>query len=203
MTLYLVTDRRWLQDRTFVEIIEEALKGGVTCIQVREKDCSKETFKEIVLSIKPLCHQYQVPLIVNDDIEIMLETGADGIHVGQDDMKANKVRELIGPDKILGVSAHNEEEAIQAKKDGADYLGVGAIYSTDTKTDANVVTKETIQKIYEKTHLPIVAIGGINESTIDILKGTPIDGVAVVSAIMNQKDVRKKTEQLKQKVLEL
>lgn len=203
MTLYLVTDRRWLKEKTFEETIKEALQGGVTCIQVREKHCTKEEFKVLVLSIKDLCRQYQVPLIVNDDIDVMLETDVDGIHVGQSDMEASKVRELIGPNKILGVSAHNVEEATKAKENGADYLGVGAIYATNTKTDAGVVSKETIEKISKQTHLPIVAIGGINEKSIHVLKGSSIDGVAVVSAIMNQEDIINKTKQLKQMVLDL
>lgn len=200
MWLYLVTDRRWLRDRKLIDDVELALKGGVTCVQLRDKELSRSEWIEEALAMKELCHQYQVPLIINDNVEVMLEADADGVHVGQNDMPAAKVRELIGPNKILGVSAHNKEEALLAIKAGADYLGVGAIFTTSTKDDAKVINLQDVSDICKSVDIPIVAIGGIHENNIDQLIGTGVSGVAVVSAIMAKDDILEASKELKRKV---
>lgn len=198
MCLYLVTDQRWVHN-SFYEDIEKALVGGVTCVQIREKHLNKEAFIKEAIDIKQLCHQYHVPLIINDNVDVMIASDADGIHVGQSDMAAQDVRKLIGPNKILGVSVQTVEQAQIAYNAGADYLGVGAVFSTSTKDDAVEVHQQTLKEICRAVPVPIVAIGGINEENISYLTHSGIDGVAVVSAIMAQDDVEKATRLLKQK----
>ena len=196
MTLYAVTDRSWLEGKSLATAVEEALKGGVTFLQLREKDLPKEEFLKLALEIKDVCKRYNVPFVINDDVDIALKSGADGVHVGQDDMAALKAREILGKDAIIGVSVHNLKEAEKALSDGADYLGVGAVFSTSTKKDAENVSFETLREICQKTVLPVVAIGGINSGNIEKLKGSGIKGVAVVSAIFASKDIEGASRQL-------
>lgn len=203
MKLYLVTDRRWLQEETLAQVVEESIKGGVTCVQIREKNLQIQEFIDLTLSLKTVCQKYQIPLIVNDNLEVMLASNADGIHVGQSDMSAKEVREKIGKDKILGVSVQNLQQALIAQENGADYLGVGAVFYTGTKDDAVDVDYETLKDICTHTDIPVVAIGGISEDNILKLKGSYIDGVAVVSAIMAKNNIKEAAKNLKKKSGEL
>ena len=201
MPLYLVTDRRWLKE-SLIQTVEKAIQGGVTCVQLREKNFNHEQLIEEGKQLLALCHQYHIPLIMNDYVDMMLEIQADGVHVGQGDMDAKKVREMIGPDKILGVSVRTMEQALKAHQDGADYLGVGSIFVTHTKDDAKKVEIQTLKDICQAVDIPVIAIGGIGQNNLLQLKGTGIDGVAVVSAIMAQDDVFKAAQNLKGKVKE-
>ena len=203
MTLYAVTDRTWTGDVTLMEQVKQALDGGITFLQLREKELSEEEFIEEAREMKKLAGEYQIPFVINDNIKVALEVDADGVHIGQDDMSVEEARELLGEDKIIGVSAHNVKEAVKAQEGGADYLGVGAVCTTSTKKDANVVSKEEIKKIKETVNIPIVAIGGIKKDNIDTLTGTKVDGVAVVSAIFAAKDITKETKELLKTVKEM
>ena len=203
MTLYAVTDRTWVEDTTLMDQVKEALEGGITFLQLREKHLSKEEFIKEAREMKELSKEYKVPFVINDNIEVALAVDADGVHIGQDDMSVEEARKLLGEDKIIGVSAHNVEEAIKAQKGGADYLGVGAVCATSTKKDANVVSKEEIKKICHTVEIPVVAIGGIKKENITTLEGTDVDGVAVVSAIFAAKDIKKDTKQLRSLVEEM
>lgn len=199
----MVTDRHWLKAHSLYEDVEAAINGGVTCVQLREKHLNHQLFVQEAKELKELCNQNQIPLIINDDVEVMLEVDADGIHVGQNDMQAQDVRKLIGSDKVLGVSVQTVEQAITAQKAGADYLGVGAVFPTGTKDDAIEVDLATLQDICQHVDIPIVAIGGINQENLLQLKGSGIDGIAVVSAIMAAEDIIEATKQLKEKTKEL
>ena len=203
MTLYAVTDRTWVKDTTLMDQVKEALEGGITFLQLREKHLSKEEIIKEAREMKELSKEYKVPFVINDNIEVALAVDADGVHIGQDDMSVEEARKLLGEDKIIGVSAHNVEEAIKAQKGGADYLGVGAVCATSTKKDANVVSKEEIKKICHTVEIPVVAIGGIKKENIKTLEGTDVDGVAVVSAIFAAKDIKKDTKQLRSLVEEM
>lgn len=203
MTLYAVTDRTWVEDTTLMDQVKEASEGGITFLQLREKHLSKEEFIKEAREMKELSKEYKVPFVINDNIEVALAVDADGVHIGQDDMSVEEARKLLGEDKIIGVSAHNVEEAIKAQKGGADYLGVGAVCATSTKKDANVVSKEEIKKICHTVEIPVVAIGGIKKENIKTLEGTDVDGVAVVSAIFAAKDIKKDTKQLRSLVEEM
>ncbi len=189
MLLYAVTDRSWLGDNTLYEQCEQALKGGITCLQLREKDMDTESFLAEALPLKALCGKYGVPFIINDNVEVAVKCGADGVHVGQSDMSAFSVREMIGENMILGVSAQTVEQAVEAEKNGADYLGVGAVFSTSTKADADDVSYETLKSICEAVSIPVVAIGGISEDNMMRLAGSGICGVALVSAIFASDDI--------------
>ena len=192
-TLYLCTDRGLMSTDTLEEAVEQAVRGGCTVVQLREKDCtSLETAKRI----KEITDKYQVPLIINDRVDIALAVDADGVHVGQDDLPAREVRRILGPDKIVGVSAGCVEEAVRASADGADYLGVGAMYATSTKEDADVTSREELLKIRESVDLPIVVIGGINQQTYQNFKGIGIDGLAVVSAVIAAEDIEAAAREL-------
>ncbi len=200
LELYAVTDRHWLNGRRLYDDVEKALKGGVTFIQVREKDdmaLDHEAFKKEAKEIQALCKKYNVPFVIDDDVDLAVEIDADGVHVGQSDMEAGEVREKLGPDKILGVSAGNLEEARLAEKRGADYLGVGAVFHTDSKGDAEAVSHETLKEISEGVSIPVIAIGGITRENVIELKGTGIVGVAVISAIFAQDDIEKAAGNLK------
>lgn len=188
-TLYLVTDRELMSTETLEEAVEDAIKGGCTLVQLREKTASSLEFYENALKVKAVTDKYNIPLIINDRVDIALAIDADGIHVGQEDLPAQTVRKIIGEGKILGVSANSVESAIKAQKDGADYIGVGAVYSTNTKTDAGVITRERLLAVRQAVTVPIVAIGGINLQNAALLKDTGINGIAVVSAIIAQKDI--------------
>lgn len=204
--LYLVTDRNCLQQQTLEQAIEQAILGGVTLVQLREKAIASKAFYERALRIKAICHHYNVPLLINDRVDIALAVEADGVHIGQSDLPCGVVRQLLGKDKIIGVSARTTQQAIQAQADGADYLGVGAMFATSTKQDAQTVTIASLTQIRQAVTLPIVAIGGINHNTLPALQqvlqaaDTSIDGVAVVSAILGQKDVKLASQQLKEMI---
>lgn len=196
MILYLVTDRTWLGDNTLSWQVEQALVGGVTCVQLREKELDQNTFLAEALKIKTICQRYNVPFIINDNVNIAIECKADGIHVGQHDMETSSVRTLIPDDMILGVSVQTVKQAISAEKNGADYLGVGAVFSTATKQDADSVSFKTLLAISNAVSIPIVAIGGISANNILELKGLGIDGVALISAILSQKNIKRSTSSL-------
>lgn len=197
MLLYAVTDRHWLNGQMFYEQVEEALKGGATFIQLREKDLTEEEFLEEAKKIQQLCKKYRVPFIINDNVKLAKEIDADGVHVGQSDMEALDVRAQLGEDKIIGVSARTVEQALLAEKHGADYLGVGAVFQTGTKTDAREVEHSVLKEICTKVDIPVVAIGGITQDNVKELSGSGINGVAVISAIFAQKDIETATAKLK------
>lgn len=197
LLLYAVTDRSWTEDSTLASQVEAAIKGGATCVQLREKDMGYAEFLNEAKEIRTLCRRYGVPFIINDNVDVAVAVEADGVHVGQGDMDAVKTRQMIGADKILGVSAENVEQAVAAVRNGADYVGVGAVFPTETKTDANYVPYETLRAICDTVEVPIVAIGGINKHNINTLKGSGIDGVALVSAIFAAKDIETACRELK------
>ena len=197
LLLYAVTDRHWLEGRTLHEVVKESLEGGVTFVQLREKKLDEEHFLEEAKDLKELCREYHVPFVINDNVEIAIEMDADGVHVGQSDMEAGDVRAKLGPDKIIGVSTQTVEQAILAEKHGADYLGVGAVFPTTSKDDAAEVSYDTLKAICEAVSIPVVAIGGITQGNVVKLAGSGIDGVAVISAIYAQKDIKKATADLK------
>ena len=190
LLLYAVTDRSWLKGQTLAQQVEQALLGGATMVQLREKQLDLPHFRREALDIQALCRRYGVPFLINDNVDLALEIGADGVHVGQEDMEAWLVRQKLGPGKILGVSAHSPEEALRAQAAGADYLGAGAVFHTGTKTDVSTLSYKTLGDICAAVHIPVVAIGGINEDNILRLKGTGIAGAAVVSALFAQPDVQ-------------
>ncbi len=196
LRLYAVTDRSWLNGRTLAEQVSEAIDGGATIIQLREKTLSEAEFLLQAKELALLCHSKNVPLIINDNVEIALASGADGVHVGQDDLACEKARALLGPDKIIGVSAHNPEEALAAYKQGADYLGCGAVFGSATKTDAHPITGETLQAVTAAVPIPVVAIGGITRENLNQLNGCGLAGAAVISAIFAQPDIKAAAEEL-------
>ena len=196
LLLYAVTDRRWTGEMTLAQQVELAILGGTTFVQLREKNLDDAAFEKEAIEIQELCRKYKVPFVVNDNVDIAKRMGADGVHVGQSDMEAGDVRALLGPDKILGVSAQTVEQAVLAEKRGADYLGVGAVFPTGSKDDAVEVDKETLKAICEAVHIPVIAIGGISGNNVSELKGAGICGIAVISAIFGAKDIRKATEDL-------
>ncbi len=200
LKLYLVTDSDILRGRDFYNCIEEALKGGVTMLQLREKNASGKEFLEKAIKLRELTKKYNVKFIINDRVDIAMLCDADGVHVGQSDIPANKVRELMGEDKIVGVSARTVEEAIRAKENGADYLGVGAMFNTRTKLDAKSVSIEKLKEIQEVVKLPVVAIGGLSLSNIDKLKECNVDGYAVVSAILGALNIKLECEKWIEKI---
>ncbi|MGI6255661.1 MAG: thiamine phosphate synthase [Acutalibacter sp.] len=197
LLLYAVTDRSWLGERTLYQQVEEALQGGATFVQLREKELEKEAFRQEALEIKELCRRYHVPFVLDDDVELAREVDADGVHVGQSDMEAGDVRALLGEGKILGVSAQTVEQAVLAEQRGADYLGVGAVFHTDSKADAQAVSYETLKAICQAVHIPVIAIGGIGKKNVLELKGSGICGIAVISAIFGAADIRQATQELK------
>ncbi len=197
LLLYAITDRTWLGEETLYSQVKQALEGGATIIQLREKNLDYDSFLKEAIDIKELCHEYGVKFIVNDNIKVAIECDADGVHVGQDDMDVTEVRKLIGKDKIIGLSAQTVEQAKLAQEQGADYLGVGAVFITSTKKDAKNVTFEELKEICDSVDIPVVAIGGISKDNAIELKGTGIDGISVISAIFAQKDIKKAAEELK------
>ena len=188
LLLYAVTDRHWLNGRTLLEVVRESLDGGVTMLQLREKTLEEGAFLEEARALQALCRERHVPFIVNDNVDIARAMGADGVHVGQSDMEALDVRAKLGPDKIIGVSAHSVEEALLAEKHGADYLGVGAMFPTGSKADVQELPYETLKDICAAVSIPVVAIGGISGENVGKLAGSGICGVAVVSAIYAKED---------------
>ena len=200
MLLYAVTDRTWTGEQTLYRQVEQALKGGVTCVQLREKGLDETAFLAEAKEIGALCRSYGVPFIVNDSVEIALACGADGVHVGQSDMDAGQIRALAGERLIIGVSARTVEEALRAQRAGADYLGVGAVFGTSTKADAKAISHQTLKEICSAVDIPVVAIGGISRDNIPELSGTGIDGVALVSAIFAAEDIESRCRELKKLV---
>ena len=188
MALYAVTDRAWLGGRTLADCVAEALAGGVTCVQLREKDAPHEETVALARAILPLCRRARVPFVVDDDVQAALEAQADGVHVGQDDAACADARDLLGPDKIVGVSVQTVGQALAAQAAGADYLGVGALFGTPTKPDATLVSLDELRAICQAVDVPVVAIGGLNERTVPALAGTGVDGAAVVSALFAAAD---------------
>lgn len=197
MLLYAVTDRMWTGKQTLMEQVEDALKGGVTCVQLREKELDDVTFLEEAMEMKTLCAKYGVPFIINDNVDIAVKCGADGIHVGQSDMETGNVRALVGENMLIGVSAQTVEQALAAQNAGADYLGVGAMFNTTTKLDASEVSFETLKEICNAVTIPVVAIGGISKENILQLSGTGVDGVALVSAIFAADDIENECKELR------
>ena len=197
MLLYAVTDRAWVGTQTLFEQVEAALRGGVTCVQLREKELDEAAFLREAGELCALCRRYGVPFIVNDNVDVALACGADGVHVGQEDMAAGEVRRRVSADMILGVSVHTVEEARQALRDGADYLGLGAVFPTGTKTDVDQMPHDTLRAICEAVDVPVVAIGGINRDNILQLSDSGVDGVALVSAIFSAKDIEGACQRLR------
>jgi len=196
MLLYAVTDRSWLSGRTLAHDVEEALKGGATMLQLREKELGDGDFLSEAFEIKALCGKYGVPFIINDNVDVAIACGADGVHVGQSDMDALNVRKLLGEGKIIGVSAQTVQQALLAERSGADYLGVGAVFTTSTKADAAPVSHDTLKAICEAVSIPVCAIGGIYRHNILELAGSGVDGVALVSAIFAADNIKSECEAL-------
>lgn len=196
MLLYAVTDSAWSENTTLEKQVEEAILGGVTFVQLREKNLDKAEFFELSKKIKKITDKYKIPYVINDNVDIAVEIDADGVHIGQDDANLITTRKRLGENKIIGVSVQNLEQALLAEKNGADYIGVGAIFTTSTKLDAKSVSIETLKEICATVSIPVVAIGGINKNNIELLKGTGVSGVAVVSAIFAAKDIKTTTKNL-------
>ena len=196
MQLYAITDRNWLNGNTLASQVEEALRGGATFLQLREKNASKEEIIKEALEIKEICKKYNVPFVIDDDVDIAKEVNADGVHIGQNDASYTYARDILGDNKIIGMTAHNLEEAMAAQNSGADYIGVGAVFNTSTKLDTIPMSRETLMQITSNISIPVVAIGGINESNILELKGSGVDGVAVISAIFSKKDITEAAKNL-------
>ena len=198
LRLYAVTDRHWLGTQTLTEQVEQALKGGATCIQLREKNLDEKTFLQEAIALKKICHQYAVPLLINDNIKIALESDADGVHVGQGDMPADAVRKLLGENKIIGVTAKTVEQALEAQALGADYLGSGAMFVTSTKTDTFPIDYEIFRQICKAVTIPVVAIGGITKENMSQLAGLGMSGFALVSAIFSSENIQQTCTELRQ-----
>lgn len=203
LRLYAVTDRSWLGEQTLYEQVELALRGGATCVQLREKELDRDGFYREAKELKTLCARYGVPLIINDNVALAMEVNADGVHVGQEDMDAQDVRSLIGPGKILGVTAKTVEQAQIAQRNSADYLGSGAVFGSATKANAKPMSRELLQSICESVTIPVVAIGGIHRGNIATLAGTGIRGAAVVSGIFAAADIEAECRYLRAEVEKL
>lgn len=197
LLLYAVTDRSWLNGQTLCEQVEQALKGGVTFLQLREKELDDQEFLEEAQVIQQLCRKYQVPFLINDNVALAAKIGADGVHVGQSDMAAGEARAKLGPDRIIGVSARTVEEALEAQRQGADYLGVGAVFHTGSKADAAEVDHQVLRDICRAVDIPVIAIGGITRDNVAQLKHSGICGIAVISAIFAQKNIEAAASELR------
>ena len=197
LQLYAITDSHWLNGRTLYSVVKESLEGGVTFLQLREKELDEEHFLEEARELQKLCREYQVPFVINDNVDIAAAINADGVHVGQSDMEAGDVRAKLGPDKIIGVTAKTVEQAVLAQERGADYLGVGAVFHTDSKADAKEISFDTLKDICRAVSIPVIAIGGITEENVRELEGSGICGIAVISAIYAQSEIKKAAESLK------
>ncbi len=201
LLLYAVTDRAWVGRQTLLEQIEDALKGGVTLVQLREKDLEEGEFLREAIQVRDLCHRYHVPLIINDNVEVALQSGADGVHVGIEDAPVAEIRQRVGKNFIIGATAKTVQQARLAEESGADYLGVGAVFPSPTKQSAIRITNEQLNEICSSVSIPAVAIGGITRDNLSQLKGSRIDGVAVVSALFSAEDIKAAAEQLKQEAV--
>ena len=197
MLLYAVTDRAWVGEQTLYQQVESALKGGATCVQLREKQLGDAEFLQEAIQIHALCQQYGVPLFINDNVDVAVKCHAEGIHVGQEDMAAAQVRQRMGDEMMIGVSVHSVEEALEAVRHGADCLGVGAAFSTHTKEDVDVLPEGMMKAICDAVDIPVVAIGGIHKENLLQLKGTGVNGVALVSAIFGAEDIEAECRELK------
>ena len=197
LTLYAVTDRTWLHGRSMEEVVEEAIKGGATFVQLRDKHEPYEVKKQTAIALQALCSKYGVPFVIDDDVELAKEVNADGVHVGQDDMAYEKAREILGDTKIIGVTAHNLEEAVKAYEQGADYIGSGAAFGSSTKTEASHINRDDYAKITAAVDIPVVAIGGINRENISQLYGYGLAGAAIVSGIFAADDIKGACEELR------
>lgn len=198
--LYAITDRTWLNGRSLEDVVEQSLMGGVDMVQLREKNLDFNSFLESAIKIKKLTEKYNVPLIINDNIEVCRQSNADGVHIGQGDTPLSKARKILGKDKIIGVTAKTIQQALEAQLNGADYLGVGAMFGSTTKKDAIPLTFQQLADIRKSVTIPIVAIGGINANNIDKFANTNVDGIAVVSAVYGQTDIKSATENLLAKI---
>ena len=197
MLLYAVTDQSWLKEEaTLLDVVKDVLKNGATFLQIREKDLTEVDFETEAKKLQDICKVYNVPYVVNDSVEVAMKIDADGVHVGQSDIKGRDIRAMLGEDKILGISAGTVEEAIAAEQAGADYIGVGAIFGTSTKKNARNMTMDRLNEIIKSVNIPVVAIGGINASNMSELKGSGVDGVAVVSAIFAAENPGQATKEL-------
>lgn len=203
LLLYAVTDRSWLNGETLLHQVEKAILGGATFIQLREKNLDAEHFLAEAVEIQQLCQEHHIPFVINDNVDIALAMNADGVHVGQSDMEAGDVREKLGPDKIIGVSAQTVEQAVLAEQRGADYLGVGAVFSTSSKADAVEVSHETLKEICKAVSIPVIAIGGITRDNVSELSGTGICGIAVISAIFARADITAAAADLKKQTIRM
>lgn len=200
LLLYAVTDQAWVGEKSLLEQVEEALQGGVTLVQLREKEMDEEAFLQEALQMKELCHKYHVPLIINDNVEVALKSGADGVHVGIEDAPVSEIRKRVGKDFIIGATAKTVEQAQKAEASGADYLGVGAVFLSGTKKTAVRITQEQLQEICSSVSIPSVAIGGITLDNVSQIDVESICGIAVVSAIFGAEDIKAAAEELKKKV---
>lgn len=196
LLLYAVTDRAWVGKQTLLEQIEDALKGGVTIVQLREKELDEESFVAEAIEVRELCHRYHVPLIINDNMEVALKSGADGVHVGIEDAPVSEIRKRVGKDFIIGATAKTVEQAKLAEESGADYLGVGAVFPSPTKKNAIRITKEQLHEICSSVSIPAVAIGGISLNNVSEITGGGMQGIAVVSAIFAADDIQAAAAQL-------
>ena len=203
LLLYVVTDRAWVGKQTLYEQIEEAILGGATIVQLREKNLSEDEFLEEALKVKELCNRYDVPLIINDNIEIAMKSGADGVHVGIEDVPVGEIRKNVGEDFIIGATAKTVEQAVKAQQAGANYLGVGAVFPSPTKKNAIRITNQQLKEICTSVDIPVVAIGGITYENMDEIRGCEMDGIAVVSAVFGATDIVKATNELKIKAKEI
>lgn len=203
LLLYAVTDRSWLNGATLCSQVEKAIQGGVTFVQLREKNLGEEQFLKEAREIRELCRNFHIPFVINDNVEIAAAIDADGVHVGQSDMDAGNVRAKLGPDKIIGVTAKTVEQALRAQKSGADYLGVGAVFHSSSKSDARQITHDTLKEICAAVQIPVVAIGGINQENALLLSGSGISGIAVISAIFAKPDIYSATKTLRHLALEI
>ncbi|MGD9567916.1 MAG: thiamine phosphate synthase [Sedimentibacter sp.] len=196
LLLYAITDSSWLKGKTLPEAVEEAILGGATFIQLREKNLSYEEFLKTAREVKSVTDKYNIPFVINDNVDVAVQVDADGAHIGQSDEEIKTAREKLGPHKIIGLSARTVKEAVKAEQSGADYIGVGAIFNTSTKLDAHTVSFETLKEICKTVNIPVVAIGGISKDNVLELTGTGIAGISVVSAIFAQDNMKFATTEL-------
>ena len=203
MLLYAVTDRTWFNGKTLSSQVEEAIIGGATFIQLREKNLNYSDFLNEAIEIRKICNKYKIPFVIDDNVEIALKSGADGVHLGQNDMSIKQARNILGENKIIGATARNVEQALKAQQEGADYIGSGAVFATSTKSDTVPLSYENLCRICSSVDIPVVAIGGINAENAKNLSGSGISGIAVVSGIFKSDDVRKSAQILKETVIDI